>query len=111
MIGQTLAHYTILSKIGSGGMGDVYLARDLALNREIALKILPPEVATSEVRRARFAREAQAIAALNHPNIVTVHSVEEADGIHFITMELVKGETLATLLPRQGVSPAKVLDF
>ena len=102
MIGQTLAHYKILKKIGSGGMGEVYLAEDTKLDRKIALKILPPELAESEERRARFKREAKAIASLNHANIVTVHSVEEADGVHFITMELVKGKTLAELIPKNG---------
>ena len=80
MIGQTLAHYKILEKIGSGGMGDVYLAEDSKLDRKVALKVLPPELAESEERRARFKREAKAIAALDHPNIVQVFSVEEAEG-------------------------------
>ena len=86
MIGRTLAHYKILEKIGSGGMGDVYLAQDTKLDRKVALKVLPPELAENEERRARFQREAKAIAALDHPNIVQVYSVEESDGIHFITM-------------------------
>ena len=103
MIGQTLAHYKILEKIGSGGMGEVYLAEDTKLDRKVALKVLPPEMAESEERRARFKREAKAIAALNHPNIVTVHSVEEADGVHFITMELVQGKTLTELIPKKGM--------
>ena len=102
MLGHTLAHYKILEKIGSGGMGDVYLAEDTKLDRNIALKVLPAELAESNERRARFEREAKAIAALNHPNIITVYSVEEADGVHFITMELVKGKTLAELLPKNG---------
>ena len=76
MVGQTLGHYKILEKIGAGGMGDVYLAEDTTLNRRVALKVLPPELAESDERRARFTREAKALAALNHPNIVTVHSVE-----------------------------------
>ena len=97
MIGRTLSHYKILEKIGSGGMGDVYLARDTKLDRDVALKVLPPELAESEERRARFKREAKALAALNHPNIIIIHSVEEADGIHFITMELVKGQPLHQL--------------
>ena len=83
-------------------MGDVYRAEDSKLDRKVALKVLPPELAESEERRARFEREAKAIAALNHPNIITVHSVEQADGVHFITMELVKGKTLAELLPKKG---------
>jgi Tol biopolymer transport system component/serine/threonine protein kinase len=111
MIGRTLAHYHVLAKIGSGGMGDVYLAQDLALNREIALKVLPPELAESEERRARFEREAKAVAALNHPNIVTIHSVEQVDGVHFITMELVKGKTVAALLPREGFSLDRFFDI
>ena len=101
MIGRTLSHYRILEKIGSGGMGDVYLAEDTELDRKVALKVLPAELAESEERRARFKREAKAIAALNHPNIVTVHSVEEA-GVHFITMEWLKGKTPTELLPKHG---------
>src|SRR3972149_7768266 len=76
MVGQTLGHYKILEKIGAGGMGDVYLAEDTTLRRRVALKVPPPELAESEERRARFTREPKALAALNHPNIVTVHSVE-----------------------------------
>lgn len=100
--GQTLAHYRIVKAIGAGGMGEVYSAHDTRLDRQVALKILPAELAVDASRRSRFAREAKAVAALNHPNIVTVHAVEEADGRHFITMELVKGRTLAELLPRKG---------
>ena len=84
----------ILQKLGSAGMGDVYVAEDAELSRKVALKVLPAEMAESEERRARFRREAKAIAALNHPNIVHVYSVEEVEGVHFITMELVSGKTL-----------------
>jgi serine/threonine protein kinase len=111
MIGRTLSHYKILQKLGSGGMGDVYLAEDHELGREIALKVLPPELAESEERRSRFQREAKAVAALNHPHIVTVHSVEEAEGVHFITMELVRGKTLSELIPRKGLSLAKFFEI
>ena len=104
MVGQILAHYKILEKIGSGGMGEVYLAEDTKLDRKVALKVLPPELAKNEDPRARFTREAKAVAALNHTNIVTVHSVEQAGDVHFITMELVKGKTLTELLPRSGLS-------
>ena len=83
-------------------MGDVYIAEDTELGRKVALKVLPPEMAESEERRARFKREAQAIAALDHPNIVQVFSVEQAQGIHFITMQLVRGKTLTELLPKSG---------
>jgi len=111
MIGQTLSHFRITEKIGSGGMGDVYLARDTELNRDVALKLLPTETAASEENRDRFKREARAVAALNHPNIVTVHSVEQADGIHFITMELVHGKTLGQLLPADGFPLERFLEL
>jgi serine/threonine protein kinase len=78
-------------------MGEVYVARDSKLNRNVALKVLPQEVAADADRRARFAREAQAVAALNHPNIVTIFSVEEDDGVHFITMAHVEGKILGTV--------------
>ncbi len=101
--GTCLAHYEILESIGKGGMGEIYLAEDSKLDRKVALKVLPPELAEDEGRRARFQREAKALAALNHANIITIHSVEEADGIHFITMELVKRKTLADLIPNKGM--------
>ena len=82
MIGRTLTHYKILKKIGSGGMGDVFLADDRKLDRKVALKVLPAELAQNADRRSRFQREAKAIAALNHPHIVTVYSVEEQTGRH-----------------------------
>ncbi len=91
-------------------MGEVYVAKDTKLHRNVALKILPPEMA-SEERRHRFEREAQAIAGLNHPNIVTVHSVEEDEDVHFITMELVKGKTLTKLLPTRGISLNQFFDI
>ena len=102
MVGRTLSHYKVLEKLGSGGMGEVYVAEDAKLSRQVALKVLPPEMASSE-RRMRFEREAKAVAALNHPNIVHVYSVEEAEGIHFITMELVRGKTLSELIPQKGL--------
>ena len=94
MIGQTLSHYKILEKLGEGGMGAVFLAEDINLDRKVALKVLPADMADDPGRLERFEREAKAIAALNHPNIVTIHSVEEADGVRFLTMELVEGVTL-----------------
>jgi eukaryotic-like serine/threonine-protein kinase len=92
-------------------MGEVYLVEDTKLDRQVALKLLPAEVVDNPQRRSRFMREAKALATLNHPNIVTVHSVEEADGVHFFTMELVRGKTLAALLPRQGVALGKFFDL
>jgi serine/threonine protein kinase/Flp pilus assembly protein TadD len=95
MIERTLAHYKIVEKLGEGGMGQVFVAEDSRLGRRVALKVLSEEMAQDPDRLQRFEREARAVAALNHPNIVTIYSVEEADGQHFITMELVEGKTLA----------------
>ena len=103
VIGQTISHYEILGKLGEGGMGAVYRARDTSLARDVALKVLPPEVATDAGRLARFRREAKTLAALDHPNIVTVHSVEEAGGVHFLTMGLVEGKGLSDLIPKRGM--------
>ena len=102
LVGRTLSHYEIHNEIGRGGMGEVYIAEDTKLHRNVALKILPREM-DSEERRQRFEREAQAIAALNHPNIVHVYSVEKAESVYFITMELVHGKTLSELIPKGGM--------
>ena len=105
MIGTRLAHYDILEKLGSGGMGDVYRGRDSRLGRDVAIKVLPPEVANDAERRARFEREATVVAGLKHPNIVTLHSIEEdpaGAGVHFLTMELVEGSTLGAAIPSAG---------
>ena len=104
MVGQTLLHYRILRALGSGGMGEVYAAEDTRLHRMVALKILPAAMAGDPERLARFQREAQAIAALNHPHVVTIYSVEESGSTHFLTMELVEGKTVAELVPPQGLS-------
>jgi len=109
MIGQNLLHYRVLSKLGEGGMGEVYLALDTKLERQVALKVLPEELASNPRRWERFAREARAVAALNHPNIVTIHAVEEAAGRHFFAMELVEGETLEDLIPRDGMALDRIL--
>ena len=95
MIGQTIAHYKITSKLGEGGMGEVYRAEDTTLKREVAIKVLPERFTQDTERLARFQREAQVLASLNHPNIAAIHSFEHSDGVHFLAMELVKGETLA----------------
>ena len=79
MIGQTLGHYKILDKLGAGGMGEVYRAEDTTLDREVALKILPPELGESQERLYRFQREAKTLAALDHPNIVTIHTFDEIE--------------------------------
>src|SRR5262245_63308598 len=101
--GKSLGHYRIDRLIGQGGMGAVFLAEDLKLHRKVALKVLPEEMATNADRLARFEREAQAVAALNHPNIVTIHSVEQEGGTHFLTMELIEGDSLDRTLPPGGL--------
>lgn len=93
--GATVSHYQILGKLGAGGMGEVYRARDTKLNREVALKILPAQFADDPERLSRFRREAQVLAALNHPNIATIYGVEDSGGIRALVMELVEGLTLA----------------
>ncbi len=98
MIGKQLGHYVVLAGLGSGGMGDVYVAQDTTLDRRVALKLPRPDVSASADRLALFRREAKAAAALNHPNIVHLYSVEEAEGLIFMTMELVQGRSLRELL-------------
>src|SRR5712691_6750470 len=92
--GTKLGRYEIRSKIGEGGMGEVYLAQDTKLNRKVALKILPTELAGNHDRMRRFAQEAQAASALNHPNIITIHEIDESDSTHFIATEFIEGQTL-----------------
>jgi len=109
--GTRLGFYKILSPIGSGGMGEVYRATDTRLGREVAVKVLPAEVANDPDRLARFHREARAVAALNHPNVVTLYSVEESDGVHFLTMELVDGQTLDHLISANGLPAARIVEL
>jgi eukaryotic-like serine/threonine-protein kinase len=101
--GARLGRYEVCGLLAAGGMGEVYRVRDTRLGREVALKVLPDAFAADAARRARFEREARVLAALNHPHIVTLHSLEEEAGLHFLTMELVQGRTLDHLIPQGGL--------
>ncbi len=109
--GARLGGYEIISLAGSGGMGEVYRARDNRLGREVAIKILPEALASDPDRLARFEREAKTVAALNHPNIVVLHSIEESNGVRFLTMELVVGQGLDLLVTPGGLPLEKVLNL
>jgi TolB-like protein len=111
MIGQTFSHYRVDSKLGAGGMGEVYRAHDETLDRDVALKVLPEEMASDPERLARFEREARTLAALNHPNIVTIHEVGEAESVHFLAMELVSGRTVAEIIPKTGLPLEQIIAF
>src|SRR5512132_3556633 len=106
-----LGTYEILGPLGAGGMGEVYRAKDHRLGRDVAVKVLPEAVASSPDRLARFEREARTVAGLNHPNIVTLFSVEDESGVRFLTMELVDGQTLDGLVAPGGLPLARVLDL
>jgi eukaryotic-like serine/threonine-protein kinase len=110
-IGTRLGNYEIVSLLGAGGMGEVYQAKDLRLGRQVALKVLPADVASDSDRLARFEREARAVAALNHPNIIVLYSVEDADAVRFLTMELVEGQSLDRHLAPGGLPLARLLDI
>ena len=105
MIGTKLGAFEIRDSLGEGGMGVVYRAEDTRLGREVAVKVLPEELVGDPDRLARFEREARLLASLNHPNIATVHEVGVEDGVHFLVMELVEGETLADRLERGPLVP------
>jgi serine/threonine protein kinase len=110
LVGRTISHYQVLSLLGTGGMGEVYLAHDPRLDRTVALKILPGELAADADRMQRFTREAKAASALNHPNVATIYDVGESDGISFIVMEHVEGETLLARISRR-MTPPEVVDI
>ena len=105
-VGQTYGHYEIISTLGVGGMGEVYLAQDSSLGRQIALKLLPAEFTRDSDRVRRFQQEARAASALNHPNIVTIHEIGQVDGRHFIATEFIDGETLREHISGSHSHPA-----
>src|SRR5215831_7679444 len=111
VIGQTFCHYRIVERIGAGGMGEVYRATDTKLNRDVALKVLPEAFARDAQRMARFRREAQVLASLNHPNIATIYGLEESNGTYALVMELVEGPTLAEKIRVARGSPSSPAAF
>ena len=111
LVGRTLGHFRVSDVIGAGGMGVVYKATDLRLRRTVALKVLPPELALDPERRSRLLAEARAASALNHPNIVTVHEIDSADGIDFVAMEYVEGRPLDRVIGKDGLALGEALAY
>ena len=111
MIGRHLGHYEVRKKLGEGGMGVVYRARDTHLDRFVAIKVLPPEAVADAEPKRRFTQEAKAASALNHPSIVTIYDITHADGTDFIAMEYVQGKTLSELIGRKGLTLKDTLSY
>ncbi|MGH9316918.1 MAG: serine/threonine-protein kinase, partial [Thermoanaerobaculia bacterium] len=109
--GARLGPYEVLAPIGAGGMGEVWKARDTRLGREVAIKVLPPELSHDRERLARFEQEARAASALNHPNIVTVHDIGQLEEMPYIAMELVEGKTLRELSASEPLPTRKLLNI
>ncbi|MEW6732838.1 MAG: serine/threonine-protein kinase, partial [Acidobacteriota bacterium] len=111
MIGQDLSHYRILDRLGAGGMGEVYLAEDTNLGRQVALKLFSAEFANNEARVQRFEREARAASTLNHPNIITIHEIGQVNGVHFIATEYINGKTLRQQISNGRIEPREALEI
>jgi serine/threonine-protein kinase len=111
MVGKTISHYRVLEKLGEGGMGVVYKAKDTHLDRLVAIKLLPAERVADPERKRRFIQEAKAASALNHPNIITIYDIDQADGLHFIAMEYVAGKTLDQLIGRKALKLTETLKY
>src|SRR4029434_2858094 len=109
MIGQTISHYRILEQIGAGGMGVVYRAHDERLDRDVALKVLSPDLAGDQEFLARFRREARTLSKLNHPNVATVHDFDTEDGTGFIVMELVQGKSLVEKIRKGPLAESELV--
>ena len=109
-VGKNLGHYHVLSLLGSGGMGEVYLVEDTHLKRQVALKLLPAGLTASQDRLRRFGQESRAASALNHPNIITIHEIGQVDGLNFIVTEFIEGKTLRQLIAKERMKLPLVLD-
>ena len=111
LVGRSLGSYKILSRLGAGGMGEVYQARDSRLDRTVAIKLLPIEFAADQDRMRRFVREAKAASALNHPHVATIYEIGEVDGVNFIAMEYVEGQTLAARINGHTLRVSEIIEI
>src|SRR5271154_2151705 len=110
-VGQTVSHYAFLERLGGGGMGEIYTARDSRLNRIVAVKVLAPGRTRDPERKRRFIQEAQAASALNHPNIITIHDIVSETDTQYMVMEYVSGKTLVDLIPKGGLRVPQVFKY